>query len=69
MMERLTRRVEALAAAEQRRQVQMLAGRMKEMISGASVEVFEARVIVAGRGLLKRWLIDPALRFLSTGFK
>jgi hypothetical protein len=69
MMERLTRRVEALAATEQRRRVQLLAARMREMLGSGSVEILDAQVVASGRGLLRRWLIDPGLRFLSSGPK
>jgi hypothetical protein len=69
MMERLMRRVEMLAAAEQKRQAQRLAGRMKEMLGSGSIEVLDTQVVGSGRGLLRRWLIDPSLRFLSSGLK
>jgi len=69
MMEELMRRVEMLAAAEQKQQAQRLAGRMKEMLGSGSVEVLDTQVVGSGRGLLRRWLIDPSLRFLSSGLK
>ncbi len=69
MMEKLVRRAELLAAAAQRRQVQKLAVRMKAMLGVASVEVVDAEVVISGRGLLRRWLIDPSLRFLSGGLR
>ena len=69
MMSGLIRRAELLAAAERRRQVRRLASRMKEMLGSGSVEVVDAAVVATGRGLLKRWLIDPGLRFLSSGLK
>lgn len=69
MMSKLLRHAEDLARAEQRRKIGRIAGRLKELIRGASIEVEEARVLVRGRGMLKRWLIDPSLRFLSGGPK
>lgn len=69
MMNRMIRRAEMLAGAEQRRQVQRLASRMKAMMGADAVEIVDAKVVVRGRGLIKRWLIDPGLRFLSSGFK
>jgi hypothetical protein len=39
------------------------------VLGSASIEVEEARVLVRGRGIVKRWLIDPSLRFLSGGLK
>ena len=35
------------------------------MFGDAAVEVEEARLLVRGKGLIKRWLIDPHLRFLQ----
>lgn len=48
-----------------RRRAERLAAFVREQVRGASVEVREAAVIVSGNGLVKRWLIDPELRFLS----
>ena len=69
MMRGLMRRAEVLAVAEQQRQVRRLATRMKDMLGGGSVEATDTAVVATGRGLLKRWLSDPALRFLSSGLK
>ncbi|MEO6433415.1 MAG: hypothetical protein ABIO29_05510 [Sphingomicrobium sp.] len=59
------RRVEAVAEARRRAVVKRLAIRLSQTLRGASVAVEEARVVVTGKGLVKRWLIDPELRFLS----
>jgi hypothetical protein len=67
MMRKLVERAQALARAEQRRAIARIAGRIRELVSDASIEVEEARVLVSGRGIVKRWLIDPSLRFLSGG--
>ena len=67
-MDSLIDRAELLAAAEQRRQVQRLASRLKDMLGEGSVATDGAQVVVRGRGLIKRWLLDPRLRFLSSGF-
>jgi hypothetical protein len=67
MMERLTRRAQAFAAAEQARQVERVAARMQSML-GSKAQIEGARVVVSV-GLLRRWLVDPSLRFLSSGFK
>lgn len=69
MMNELIRRAEMLAAAHQRRQVERLSARMKEVLGTSAVDIVDARVVVRGRGLIRRWLIDPGLRFLSSGFK
>jgi hypothetical protein len=69
MMDALMRRAELLAASEQRRRLASLAERMREMLGRASVEIVDAKVVVSGRGLVRRWLTEPGLRFLASGFK
>jgi hypothetical protein len=39
------------------------------MFGSGAIEVEEARVLVRGKGMIKRWLIDPSLRFLGGGLK
>jgi hypothetical protein len=65
MMSELLKRGEELAREAQVQRVTQVAGRLKELVRGIAIETDEARVIVSGRGLLKRWLIDPQLRFLA----
>ena len=67
MMSELIKRGEMLARESQRRRVRELAERLRGTFGSAAVEVEEARVLVRGRGMVKRWLIDPSLRFLSGG--
>ena len=67
MMSELIKRGEMLARESQRRGVRELAERLRGTFGSAAVEVEEARVLVRGRGMVKRWLIDPSLRFLSGG--
>lgn len=69
MMGDLVKRGQALARERQRRRVQSVARQLRELFGSAAVETEEARVLVRGRGLIKRWLIDPKLRFLSRGLK
>jgi hypothetical protein len=69
MMSELLRRGEALAREQQRQKVQSVAEQLRGMFGSAAIEVEEARVLVRGRGMIKRWLIDPSLRFLSGGLK
>jgi hypothetical protein len=69
MMRRLANRADSIARAEQRRQLLRIAERTRELVRDASVEVEEARILVRGRGIVKRWLIDPSLRFLSSGLR
>jgi len=65
MMAKLVTRGDALARAAQAKRIEQIGARLKELVRGVSIETDEARVIVSGRGLLKRWLIDPQLRFLA----
>jgi hypothetical protein len=67
MMANLLKRGEQIASAEQRRKMQTVAQRLRSMFASAAVEVEDARVLVRGRGLVKRWLTDPRLRFLDGG--
>jgi len=68
-MAALIRRAEELALARQRAKVQAVAEKLKALLGDAAVEVDEALVLVRGRGIIKRWLIDPSLRFLAGGLK
>ncbi|MES2001405.1 MAG: hypothetical protein V4444_03740 [Pseudomonadota bacterium] len=69
MMTKLIRLADQLARARQHLLAARLAERLSSTIKGASVTVEETRVVVRGRGLIKRWLIDPELRFLSGDHK
>jgi len=68
-MEKLIARGEQLASQAQARQVQRVAAQLRTLLGAAAVSVDDARVLVTGRGIIKRWLIDPSLRFLSGGLK
>lgn len=67
MMSALLARGEDLARASQQAKVQQVAAQLRSIFGSAAVEVEEAQVLVRGRGIIKRWLIDPSLRFLSGG--
>lgn len=69
MMGNLLRRGGALARKAQHRKIREVAQQLRELLGAGSVEVEEARVLVRGRGIIKRWLIDPSLRFLTRGAK
>jgi hypothetical protein len=69
MMSELLERGQALAQERHRRKVQAIAQQLRAIFGSGAVEVEEARVLVRGRGLVKRWLIDPSLRFLNGGLK
>jgi hypothetical protein len=63
MMEELARRGEQLARDRQQRRLAAIAGQLRAMLGSAAVER-GAQVEVRGRGLIRRWLLDPRLRFL-----
>lgn len=65
MMSDLVQRGVRLAAQRQRQRVDRIAAELRTMFGNAAIEVEEARVLVRGRGLIKRWLVDPNLRFLQ----
>ncbi|MEO7750895.1 MAG: hypothetical protein ABIS09_06185 [Sphingomicrobium sp.] len=65
MMRILSRRGEELAHAAKQRRIDAIATQLKAMFGSGAVEVEEARVLVRGKGMIKRWLIDPQLRFLK----
>ena len=69
MMNNLIKRAEDRARATQRRKITQITAHLREIIRGASIEEEEARILVRGRGLMKRWLIDPSLRFLFGALK
>ena len=66
-MDELISRGNRLAADVQRRKLQSVAAQLRDIFGSAAVAVEEARVLVRGRGIVKKWLIDPSLRFLSGG--
>ena len=69
MMGDLLQRGEALTVERQQQRLKAVAQQLRALFGSAAVEVDEAEVLVSGRGLVKRWLIDPNLRFLNGGLK
>ena len=67
MMEQLFRRAEDMGRARRTRRVAELTARLRELLGEGSVQADEGRILVRGRGLVKRWLGDPSLRFLNGG--
>ena len=59
----LQQRAERLARARQQREVERIARIFGELLGAADVEALPDRVVVSGRGIMRRWLVDPALRF------
>lgn len=60
-------RAERIARNAQRQRVQQIAARFRTIFGAGMVEADEARILVRGRGLVRRWLTDPGLRFLGGG--
>ncbi|NUR45280.1 MAG: hypothetical protein HOP91_03850 [Sphingomonas sp.] len=69
MMGELISRGERLALEAQRRKVAKVAAQLRAILGSAAIEIEEARVLVRERGIIKRWLIDPNLRFLAGGLR
>ena len=68
-MANLAKRGGEIARAAQQRRVRAVADQLRSILGSGAVEVEEARVLVRGRGMIKRWLMDPSLRFLAGGWK
>jgi len=69
MFTTLVRRAETLARAKRDEKLRAVAQQLASLFGSGAIEVEEARVLVRGRGIIKRWLIDPSLRFLAGGYK
>ena len=69
MFSTLMRRGEELARAKQQQKVKAVAEQLRAKFGAGAIEVEEARVLVRGRGIIKRWLLDPSLRFLAGGYE
>lgn len=69
MMETLLARGEAIAQRAQAQLVERAAQKLRGMFGSGAVIADGTQVRVSGRGVLKRWLVDPAVRFLAGGMK
>jgi predicted transcriptional regulator len=66
MFEDLTARVGALAETQRRRLRTRVAEALRaEVPRGVGVEEVEAGVALTGRGLIRRSIVDPALRWIA----
>lgn len=65
MMETLEARAEKIGAQASARAAQRLGAVARETLPGVTVTVEPGRVVISGRGLERRRLFDPALRWLG----
>jgi hypothetical protein len=65
MMEKLLDRGEQIASMAQANRIEEIAQAAEE-IGGISVLKTATGVVLRGRKLLERWLLDPALRFIGS---
>ncbi|OAN64837.1 hypothetical protein [Sphingomonas sp. TDK1] len=65
MLEQLKARGEAGGRARAERVARRLGEAVRERVPGVSVAVEGTRVTLSGRRLWRRWLADPALRWLG----
>lgn len=67
MMHDAMRIAERLAAAEKRRAIRRLAAMIQTRFAPAQVQASGQGVEICGRILNRRWVSDPALRFMGIG--
>lgn len=67
MMERLMARAEAAGRGARRRRIEQIAARFRE--AGVTTVTDLETVRCSGRGLARRWLSDPLLRFASRNLR
>jgi len=67
MMERLLARAEAAGRGAQGSRIERIATRLRE--AGVSVVASADSIVCSGRGLSRRWLADPLLRFAARAIR
>jgi hypothetical protein len=67
MMARASAFAERLARAREGRVAERVGRRFADVIGEGSVEIDGGEVRLSGKGLLRRWLTDPRLRFARDG--
>lgn len=65
MLEQLNARAEAIGRQAADDAAMRLGERVRETVPGVSVSVDGSSVTLSGRGLWRRWLADPGLRWLG----
>jgi predicted NBD/HSP70 family sugar kinase len=69
MLAGLLSRGEEFARDQLQKKVTDVAAQLRAIVGNAAVSVEDARVVISGRGIVKRWLTDPTLRFLTGAVK
>lgn len=65
MMTAAIKRAGEIARLRQVEAVRRVAERARAVVGDAAVAIEDIRVVLRGGGLVRRWLGDPRLRFLS----
>lgn len=68
-MKALIQRADAIAQRARAKTAAKLAGSIRAAVRGVQVEAEPSAVVLSGRGLMRRWLTDPALRFAAGGWR
>lgn len=69
MLPNLLRRGEQLVNEALQKKVAEVAAQLRMTFGAAAISIEDSRVVINGRGVMKRWLTDPALRFIGWGIK
>ena len=64
-MKQLIQRAEHIARKAQERRMAAFARTLSKHMAEEAIEFGEGRVVVRGRNLMRRWLAEPALRFVA----
>lgn len=64
-MRNLSQRMSELSDRLAARRLQQLAARTAELLPDGTVSTGKNQIDIVGKGLVRRWLHDPALRFLT----
>jgi hypothetical protein len=64
-MQRLVERGERIAAQAKSAAVERMVAQFRDQVRGIAIETGSGEIILRGRRLLARWLVDPALRFAA----
>jgi len=65
MLANLRKRGDELARLQLQKKLLDVAAQLRAIVGSSAVSIEDSRVLISGRGIVKRWLTDPALRFLT----